>query len=223
MAYIHKETFEIYDEYSMGYDTNEDLDFLFEVDDLLAPAISKLNLKGYTTKYCCQGHPFTRVDTDVITDLRLFMDELQCGESFKLLSTTKLSQQHRHVVYSYNTLHNMRTYIAFEDWVHLPSIPDGWELVFKYKMPILERISHCVSPLNFFKSLVSFMYDFGAYIDKLPFNDSTPNDIWNKYMSEINSKIPELNKPEVDIVIDGFRNGLTAEEVLSGIVTFNLD
>ena len=35
------------------YDRTKD----FQCDDLIAPAIMLLNLKGYKTLYCCSGHP----------------------------------------------------------------------------------------------------------------------------------------------------------------------
>ena len=54
MAYINKQTFDII------RDSNDDsvLEEYFECDDAIAMTISELNLKGYTTKFCCAGHPF---------------------------------------------------------------------------------------------------------------------------------------------------------------------
>ena len=52
MSYIDKTTFEIY------HDT-EDIRIsgeVFECDELIAPAISLLNKKGYITEFCCSGH-----------------------------------------------------------------------------------------------------------------------------------------------------------------------
>ncbi len=53
MAFIDTRTFDIF------FDINDsDKDFVFECDDAIAPAIRILNLKGYTTTYCCGGHPY---------------------------------------------------------------------------------------------------------------------------------------------------------------------
>ena len=29
-----------------------------EIDEVIAPLIRELNIKGYKTKFCCSGHPF---------------------------------------------------------------------------------------------------------------------------------------------------------------------
>ena len=42
-----------YDDYGISKDPVENG---FEVDDLVAPAISILNKKGYRTAFCCSGH-----------------------------------------------------------------------------------------------------------------------------------------------------------------------
>ena len=45
--FIREDTFEI---------TREPTGKCFEVDDLIAKTIQKLNLKGYITAFCCSGH-----------------------------------------------------------------------------------------------------------------------------------------------------------------------
>ena len=58
MAYIDKRTFEIYSSITDLKD-----DSVFECDDAIAPVIRILNLKGYTTTFCCSGHPYpSKVD-----------------------------------------------------------------------------------------------------------------------------------------------------------------
>ena len=54
MAYMHRKTFEIYMEVQDEKTPNE----WFFVDDMIAPSIQLLNRKGYTTEWCCAGHPF---------------------------------------------------------------------------------------------------------------------------------------------------------------------
>lgn len=63
MAFMNKNTFFIVD---MLTDT-DDIDDWFHVDEFIAPAIRELNLKGYRTEYCCQGHAFVTIVNDVAT------------------------------------------------------------------------------------------------------------------------------------------------------------
>ncbi len=52
MACMHKTTFRIYHN-----DQNFVPEEYIEIDELIAPTIQVLNQKGYTTKFCCSGHP----------------------------------------------------------------------------------------------------------------------------------------------------------------------
>ena len=54
MAYMNCKTFEIYMEVQDEKTPND----WFFVDDMIAPSIQLLNRKGYTTAFCCAGHPF---------------------------------------------------------------------------------------------------------------------------------------------------------------------
>ncbi len=54
MAIIHSRTFDIY----TTTPNQEVLKESFECDDLIAPIIRALNLKGYKTAFCCAGHPY---------------------------------------------------------------------------------------------------------------------------------------------------------------------
>ena len=51
---MHKRTFDIL----QGSNIDNELDDYFEVDELIALPIQKLNLKGYKTEFCCSGHLF---------------------------------------------------------------------------------------------------------------------------------------------------------------------
>lgn len=51
---MNLKTFEIWADSNIDGFENEH----FEVDELIAPVIRELTLKGYTTKFCCSGHPY---------------------------------------------------------------------------------------------------------------------------------------------------------------------
>jgi len=55
MAYMNLETYDIFNMIS----NNVEKDKFVEIDELIAPIISLLNKKGYKTKFCCSGHPYT--------------------------------------------------------------------------------------------------------------------------------------------------------------------
>jgi hypothetical protein len=95
MAVMHSKTFEIYH--------NDQLivpDDYIDVDELIAPTIQVLNQKGYTTRFCCSGHP--------LTDNWLFID----------------SEAEEGYVKAGSPLHS---YILFEEGITLPSVPHGFE------------------------------------------------------------------------------------------------
>ena len=54
MAYMDLKTFEIWAESNIGGFHDEQI----EIDEVIAPIIRELNLKGYKTKFCCSGHPY---------------------------------------------------------------------------------------------------------------------------------------------------------------------
>ncbi|MBQ8513044.1 MAG: hypothetical protein IJ497_10545 [Clostridia bacterium] len=94
MAVMHKETFQIYHE-----DQTRVPDGYVYIDELIAPTISVLNQKGYTTRFCCSGHP----END-----RFIIDKEEESGFRK----------------GYNSLN---AYIAFETGITLPYLPEGFE------------------------------------------------------------------------------------------------
>jgi hypothetical protein len=73
MALINKSTFEIIDGTALELIPEDIREDYFEVDDLIALSVSELNKRGYTTTYCCSGHPFeglVEVFSAKIYDLR---------------------------------------------------------------------------------------------------------------------------------------------------------
>ncbi len=97
MAYMHRNTFEIYMEVQDEKTPNE----WFFVDDMIAPSIQLLNRKGYATEWCCAGHSVTTY----------FGMHLQSDGEYK------------HEEYHFNR----QLYVAFAEGVTaLPPLPDGF-------------------------------------------------------------------------------------------------
>ncbi len=58
MAFMDLKTFEIWAESNI----NGFHDKHIEIDEVIAPIIRELNLKGYKTKFCCSGHPYNSLN-----------------------------------------------------------------------------------------------------------------------------------------------------------------
>lgn len=63
MAYMDLKTFDIWAESNIdGFHDNQ-----IEIDEVIAPIIRELNIKGYKTKFSCSGHPFESIN-EAFTD-----------------------------------------------------------------------------------------------------------------------------------------------------------
>lgn len=103
MVYMNETTFEMRD----FPDIFEDMTGWFSVDEVIAPVIQTLNLKGYRTTYCCSGHPVPGLTPVVSVD-----DET--GEE---------------ALYGYCEYSQGKLYIAFDrdyGMGFITSIPDGF-------------------------------------------------------------------------------------------------
>lgn len=131
MAYIEKTTFEIYQQ-----QTTEEC---FECDDIIAPVIRVLNLKGYKTTFCCSGHPFMDQNEFIAInqtpeELQEFIDgiyeikEISRDELDSLYPVDDIPLDAKiYCVKFRNSTNRIDSYIAFEEG-YLPDIlPDGWE------------------------------------------------------------------------------------------------
>ena len=65
MAYINKNDFSII----KSCQDPRIIDNYFECDDLIAPAISLLNRKGYRTVFCCSGHPYATIEAASVVSI----------------------------------------------------------------------------------------------------------------------------------------------------------
>lgn len=58
MAYMDMKTFDIWAESNIdGFHDGQ-----VEIDEVIAPIIRELNIKGYKTRFCCSGHPYYSVN-----------------------------------------------------------------------------------------------------------------------------------------------------------------
>ncbi len=58
MAFMDLKTFEICAESNIDGFHDEHI----EIDEVIAPIIRELNLKGYKTTFCCSGHPYNSLN-----------------------------------------------------------------------------------------------------------------------------------------------------------------
>ena len=125
------------------------LDQYFECDDLIAPAISLLNKKGYKTTFCCSGHPFSNINVGLLEDEPKKEDFQEIGDIIRIENTyeylqkikynddiEKTSKEYPYCVISNNVFCDIM-YVAFEEEYFFPDLPgnayidDGniyWEL-----------------------------------------------------------------------------------------------
>lgn len=222
MAFIHKETFKIYNDSMIGDNRLEDIDSFFECDDMIAPAISELNIKGYTTAWCCQGHPYNMFVDDIIT--------AKLGETVKeqvpgkIHTIIPISKNTNYVFYEQEA--TAMSYIAFAGGVRLPKIPDGWIMEREVGEPLTIRKLYPihVPQILFFKDLVKNMQDLYVYAVNLPPCTTSIDDQWNELISEdLIPKLGEISSPECTIIREGFNHGKDAEHILHDIVKFRAD
>lgn len=128
MAYINKNDFSI-----VGYVDNYVLakDY-FECDDLIAPAISLLNKKGYTTEFCCSGHPFAIIDSCALSEcptdeLKEEMNIIYCTRSSiqKDIPSWVDKKEYPYFVSYYIPYPDCGFYVAFKEHYAFTGLPKG--------------------------------------------------------------------------------------------------
>lgn len=130
MALINKYDFSILSD-NQDYRTQNDY---FECDDLIAPAISLLNRKGYITTNCCSGHPFPSISAEVSEEHPIY-------EEFKDLDTkiiwvepsdkilSKIDWEFDEEKYQWFIIRQYNYcgmfYVTFEKHYNFPELPEG--------------------------------------------------------------------------------------------------
>lgn len=134
MAYINKNDFSIVDGVVDQYK-----DDYFECDDLIAPAISLLNKKGYKTLFCCSGHPYPYIHDEFSVNYPI------SGDGFDYLSiqsVDNISEELKACMddydydedcpYKYYNIYKCHyrssLYVLFADKYNFPSIPENSRL-----------------------------------------------------------------------------------------------
>jgi hypothetical protein len=120
MALIHKNTFDIIQDY--GRDDPE-IDNYFEIDDLIALTISILNKKGYTTTFCCAGHPFIEL-CEAFSDSK---DSLSGIVGINEITENSNSEMRCKYVGKYETKRN-ECYISFTEPVYFDVLPTDFSM-----------------------------------------------------------------------------------------------
>ena len=169
MAIINEKTFEIY---SHSADPRT-LENSFECDDMIAPTIRTLNLKGYTTTYCCAGHPYIEESEAIVYSKARPSYELIPGTYYIRKSSKKkscsieLEAETDAYLVRFAQYLTREAYIAFKEGCVPDTIPDSWEYNAKRRIISREFLVEGVTPLEFFKEQLECMEELQKWADSL--------------------------------------------------------
>lgn len=103
MAYMDLKTFDIWAESNIdGFHDNQ-----IEIDEVIAPIIRELNIKGYTTNFSCSGHPFESLN-------EAFTDSEESAECLVGLIKTEYSEHPTMPIRALYLMPDNDFYISFE-------------------------------------------------------------------------------------------------------------
>ena len=94
-----------------------------EIDEVIAPLIRELNIKGYKTKFCCSGHPFYSL-------CEAMVDSEETAKAFVGLIGTERTENPRVPVRALYVTQDNDFYITFEENEQkaiVLALPDGFE------------------------------------------------------------------------------------------------
>ncbi len=118
MAYMNRDTFDIINNSNIEVYLDDDF---FEIDDYIAKPVQTLNRKGYTTRFCCSGHPF-----ETVNEIILLSPEDEDPDSMPGIVQSKLLPDGT-VSLTVRQALDCEAYISFEPSICLPeSAPEGW-------------------------------------------------------------------------------------------------
>lgn len=119
MAYYDLKTNEIWAESNIDRFHDEHI----EIDEVIAPLIRELNIKGYKTKFCCSGHPFYSL-------YEAMVDSEETAKAFVGLIGTERTENPRVPVRALYVTQDNDFYITFEENEQkaiVLALPDGFE------------------------------------------------------------------------------------------------
>ena len=119
MTYYDLKTNEIWAESNIDGFHDEHI----EIDELIAPLIRELNIKGYKTKFCCSGHPFYSL-------CEAMVDSEETAKAFVGLIGTERTENPRVPVRALYVMPDNDFYITFEENEQkaiVLALPDGFE------------------------------------------------------------------------------------------------
>lgn len=119
MAYYDLKTNEIWADSNIAGFHDEHI----EIDEVIAPLIRELNIKGYKTKFCCSGHPFYSL-------CEAMVDSEETAKAFVGLIGTERTENPRVPVRALYVTPDNDFYITFEENEQkaiVLALPDGFE------------------------------------------------------------------------------------------------
>lgn len=175
MAYINKKDFSIMSCINSLFE-----DEYFECDEIIAPAISLLNKKGYETTFCCSGHPYAVIDSSLLSDPSLIISEdidiILVEPSSKLITdTTNEDEKRNYSEYPYHAIYKTdycdNFYISFKYIYDFSDLPKGirFEKYDDNGCGLYENtFRKHTSTFDGILELINFNKKFYEWVDKLP-------------------------------------------------------
>lgn len=167
MAIINGNTFNIYSS-SQDPRTRKNS---FECDDIIAPIIRTLNLKGYKTRFCCAGHPYIEE-----SKARVYSNTKPEKIGIEGIYSIRKSPNKQHMDFDGMNCYIIRfagylmrdAYISFEEGCVPTEIPSSWEYDQEARGIYREFSVADMTPLEFFREQLECMEELQEWADYLP-------------------------------------------------------
>lgn len=130
MAFINKNDFSI-----LSFINDIMKEDYFECDDLIAPAISLLNKKGYKTMFCCSGHAFPeylekiskRYPTPEEMENIMYLINIESSKKLKDIYPDLNTKEYPYFLILNKKAHSL-FYVKFAYEYKFPELPEGASL-----------------------------------------------------------------------------------------------
>lgn len=158
MAIINGNTFNIYSD----SEEPKTLKNSFECDDLIAPIIRTLNLKGYTTTFCCAGHPYIEENK-----ARVYSDTCPSNNIIEGTYYIRKSTNTNSYIVHFADYLSLRSYISFKEGCIPETIPESWEYCSEINCISKEYLADYSNPFTFFREQLECMEELQKWADSL--------------------------------------------------------